>query len=231
MKNRKVGVVGGMGPYATLEFCKKILDFSPVSSQSEHIRLYIDINPSIPNRTEAVFNGGDSPVPEIIHMVNTLASQEVDMVVIPCNNATYFLPKIIEATNIRLVSIIETTVLALDRALTKRVAVLGTYITFYKQTYRKFIELNGFVYLNYDENLFFEMEKAIQLIRDSGRNIHADNLIENVINQLLAMDVDTIILGCTELSLINIKNMNFKKNLQFIDSGHELARYIVSCYY
>lgn len=229
MKNKKIGVIGGMGPYATLEFCKKILDLSPVKNQSEHIRILIDINPSIPNRTRAVFGGGKSPVEDIVGMIDGLSSQKVDFVVMPCNNATYFLPEILSLTKVSFVNIIDTTISSLSLKKGRKVAVLGTYITFYKKTYKEKLELAGFQYVEYSESIFMRVEKSIQLIRDNGKNGESNHLINQVVDDLSTLGADILVLGCTELSLIDFSKTS--SNIHIVDSSYELAKFIVLLYF
>ena len=55
-----------MGPEATLDFFKKIIQSTPATIDQEHLRLIIDNNPKIPDRTKAILEKGESPVPIMV---------------------------------------------------------------------------------------------------------------------------------------------------------------------
>ena len=63
-KEKTIGILGGMGPYATVELFSKILKFTPARKDQEHLRIIIDNNPKIPDRTEAILGNGKSPLPD-----------------------------------------------------------------------------------------------------------------------------------------------------------------------
>ena len=73
MKEQKtIGILGGMGPYATVYFYKQILDSTPVKKDWDHFRILIDSNVKIPSRTRAVLYNETSPVPDLINSINDL---------------------------------------------------------------------------------------------------------------------------------------------------------------
>jgi len=68
-KNITIGVLGGMGPYATLHFLKRILDLTPVTKDRDHFRIITDNNVKIPSRTRAVKYGEKSPVDDMVYLL------------------------------------------------------------------------------------------------------------------------------------------------------------------
>jgi len=86
-KEKTIGILGGMGPYATVELFSKILKFTPARKDQEHLRIIIDNNLKIPDRTEAILGNGKSLLPEMIATAKNLEKAKVDFILIPCNTA------------------------------------------------------------------------------------------------------------------------------------------------
>ncbi|MEE4164021.1 MAG: aspartate racemase, partial [Woeseiaceae bacterium] len=72
MSDLCVGVIGGMGPDATVDFMARVLALTPASGDQDHIRLLVDQNPKIPNRQRAILGGGESPAPTLASMAARL---------------------------------------------------------------------------------------------------------------------------------------------------------------
>ena len=62
---KTIGILGGMGPLATADLFRKIVLMTKAGSDNEHIRIYIDNNSQIPDRTAAILSGGADPVPQM----------------------------------------------------------------------------------------------------------------------------------------------------------------------
>ena len=61
MKKKSIGILGGMGPLATADLFEKIILHTAASCDQDHLRVFIDNNPGIPDRTEAILSGGGTP--------------------------------------------------------------------------------------------------------------------------------------------------------------------------
>jgi hypothetical protein len=72
MSRRVVGVLGGMGPGATIEFMSRVLTATEASNDQDHIRMIIDSNPLVPDRTAFILGRGADPRPMLIGMVRGL---------------------------------------------------------------------------------------------------------------------------------------------------------------
>ena len=69
MIKRTIGILGGMGPEATLDCFGKIIKNTPAQRDQDHLRVVIDSNPSVPDRTAAIVGDGQSPVPVIVKLI------------------------------------------------------------------------------------------------------------------------------------------------------------------
>ena len=108
--HKTVGVLGGMGPDATVDFMSKVIAATPAEKDQDHLRMLVDSNPHVPNRQEALLRGGEDPGPVLAAMAKGLQAAGADFLVMPCNTAHAFKDAIIEAVDIPLVSIIDVSV-------------------------------------------------------------------------------------------------------------------------
>src|SRR5208337_1505190 len=92
-----IGILGGMGPEATIDLFTKIVHSTPVSRDQDHLRLIIDNNPGIPDRQKAILENGPSPATMLIKTAKNLAVAGADFIVMPCNTAHYWIQEIRKA--------------------------------------------------------------------------------------------------------------------------------------
>ena len=98
---KTVGVIGGMGPEATVEFMRRLVAAIPAQDDSDHLHVIADNNPKIPSRIKAILEGGgEDPTPVLVAMARKLEAMGADVLTIPCNTAHYYHPAIAEAVGI-----------------------------------------------------------------------------------------------------------------------------------
>ena len=113
---KTIGILGGMGPMATADLFRKIIEGTKAARDNEHIRVYIDSDAAIPDRTAAILHGGIDPVPEMSTALRHLEACGADCILMACNTAHYFLP--------RLQALTETPILDMPAITAKRCAAL-----------------------------------------------------------------------------------------------------------
>ena len=121
-----VGVIGGMGPEATVDFMARVLALNDADRDQDHVRLLVDQNPKIPSRQQAILDGAASPEPCLAAMAARLEACDCDFLVMPCNTAHVFADAILAATRIPLVSIIDVTMRAAAATSADRVGLLAS---------------------------------------------------------------------------------------------------------
>jgi len=226
-KDKKtIGVLGGMGPYATLMFFEKLLDLNPVKKDWNNLHIVIDNNPAIPSRSRHFLFNEASPLPGMIDSCHRLENYPVDFIVIPCNSASYFLKDIQKEIKIPILNIMKVTSDAIIKKYpnASSVVVLGGVVTYESKTYLPYIENKGLKYVQHDKNLQRRVENLIELIKlNKVDNIANDFniLIDDIKNKY---NVDVAILGCTEFACV----ADLKCSINLIDSSYELAEYTVS---
>jgi aspartate racemase len=113
--SRAIGILGGMGPAATVDLMARILAATPAGGDAGHLRLLVDSNPAVPDRNRAIAGDGPSPGPALTAMARGLEVQGAEMLAIACNSAHAWEDEIRAATSIPLVSMIDATVAAIGR--------------------------------------------------------------------------------------------------------------------
>lgn len=106
---KSIGIIGGMGPIATVDLFQKIIRLTKARSDHEHIHIYVDCNPSIPDRTAALLQSGESPVPMIRESAQKLIAMGADILLLPCNTSHAFYNEITEGLTVPLINMVEET--------------------------------------------------------------------------------------------------------------------------
>jgi aspartate racemase len=197
-----VGVIGGMGPYATLAFFQSVLDHTPAQKDWEHLHIVIDNNPKIPSRTRAFLYGEADPVPMMVESADRLRAAGADFVVLPCNSAHFFLKRVRQLTTAPFIDMIEATSQAVLAAGCKVVGVLGGEVTVKGELYEAQLIPMGVDVLQVSDQ---EQELVRNVIEDAKQNIisgrtHA--MLQGLIGLLKERGADGVILGCTEFPLV-----------------------------
>lgn len=219
---KTLGIIGGMGPLATVKLFEKIVLFTDAHSDQEHLRILIDNNTSIPDRTAYILGTGQDPKPYLIDSAKKLKSIGADYIIMPCNTAHYFYNDIIKSVDIPFLSMIEETAKHIIKEFkgVKNIGLLATEGTYKANVYDD-------VFKNYNLNIVKpESEKqkhVMDLIYNIKKGIfHSDfNDFNKVLEELKEKNVDIFIMGCTELS-VALDLYNLKGN--YIDPLEIIAK-------
>lgn len=201
MEKKKIGIVGGMGPLATAELFRMLIKNTKSENDSGHIRIFIDNNPQVPDRTNAIMNNGVSPAPEIIRSILGLEQLGADMILIPCNASHTFYDEINENSHVEVINMVEETVSALKKEGISKVGVLATTGTICGGVYKKYLDRYGIdaVYPTAAEQL--EVMNFIYSGVKSGKEKYDAAEFQRIIDRLYREGAQELILGCTELLL------------------------------
>jgi aspartate racemase len=202
MSDLCAGVIGGMGPDATVDFMARVLKLTPASGDHDHIRMLVDQNPKIPNRQRAILGDGESPAPMLAAMAARLEAAGCDFLVMPCNTAHVFADAILEATSIPLVSIIDVT---LEQALdggAQRIGLLASAACVEAGVYQDAIEAAGRVPVLQTPSELADLSLLIARIKtgDHGQGVRAE--MQALAVGLGRRGAEALILGCTEIPIV-----------------------------
>ena len=201
---RVVGVLGGMGPLATADLYRKIIEATPAERDQDHLHVIIDADPSVPDRTAALLRGGEDPTPWLIAGANRLAAAGADFIVVPCNTAHAFLPRVQPEVSVPFVSMIEATGREVARIVPadSAVGILATSGTVTAGLYQGVLERAGFHPLVPDAGGQAEVEAAIALVKSGRAGAEATRRAAGVAATLVARGASALLAACTELPII-----------------------------
>ena len=220
---KSIGILGGMGPLATADLLRKIVLLTKAEKDGDHIRIYIDDNPNIPDRTAAILSGGESPLPQMRDSLGKLALCGADCIIMPCNTAHYFLPQLQAKTETPFLSMLAATAKTCAAKFPgKTAAVLGTKGTLATGLYDRALEAEGVAFILPDEA---ERDTLMHLIYDvvkaSKPLAPEQGTWERLLDGLRARGADYFILGCTELPIVAD---SLPVEGPFVDPTAELAK-------
>lgn len=214
-----------MGPYATLMFFENILRLSNAKKDWEHVHLVIDNNTKIPSRTRCIMFNEESPLSAMYESCKKLEKYPVDLIVVPCNSAEYWIPNLQENIEIPIRSTVYAAISSIQRIDCKKVSVLGGFVTYEKELYKKGLSKLGIEYIKISkryQNKVIDLIEKIKLFNINDlKNLEKDyiKLVERLIKDY---DIDGLILGCTEYSYFK----EIKFSIPVIDSSIELANFV-----
>ena len=222
-EKKTIGILGGMGPLATADLFQKIVLLTKADTDREHIRVYIDSNANIPDRTAAILSGGEDPVPEMTSALRHLEACGADCIIMPCNTAHYFLPRLQAMTKIPFLSILTAAAEACKAQFPgKTVGILATRGTLAANLYQEALVQAGVPYLVPDAPAQDALMRVIYDGVKAGKgpdSYRADFL--TVLEQMSAGGAEVFLLGCTELPLA-AEALNIA--LPTVDPTAELAK-------
>lgn len=200
VKKGKLGVIGGMGPQATLQFCQRIIDLTDAHGDQEHLPMLILNDTQMPDRTAALLSGDRAEVEKrLLADARVLSDWGAAAIAITCNTAHAFLPAIERELPVPVVNMVSETAAALKAMGCKRVGIMGTDGTLRTGLYHRALEKLGIepadppaeaqgqvMYIIYDE-----IKRGL-----SG----SEDRFNAAAEALRSMGCDRVILACTELS-------------------------------
>ena len=200
-EKKTIGILGGMGPLATADLFQKITLLTEAETDRDHIRVYIDSNANIPDRTAAIL-GGDAEgcYRRLLDGARLLERGGCTALAIPCNTSHYFADRLQGELHIPLIHMIRETVSAIRAMGKTTVGILATDGTVRTGIYQQALEAAGLTPVTLPAQLqrvvmsiiYDEIKKGETGSREKFGEIDA---------YLRQAGCDCAILGCTELSV------------------------------
>src|SRR6056297_1279143 len=198
---KTVGILGGMGPEATILLMQKVMAAVPARDDSDHVPLIVHQNPQVPSRIAALIEGsGTDPGPVLADMARGLAAAGAEGLAMPCNTAHHYAPVIADATPLPFLNMIELTAATLAARGARRVGLLASPATRLARVFEAPFAAHGLtpVFLPDDAAL-------LSVIRAVKAGTPLDSLRPRLRAEaeiLLAEGADHLLVACTELSLM-----------------------------
>lgn len=227
VEDKLVGIIGGMGPDATVDFMSRVLQATPASTDQDHVRMLIENNPRIPSRQLAMRGEGQDPGPEIAAVAARLEAAGAEFLVMPCNLAHAWQSDIKAAISIPFVSIIDVSVQsALDRG--DEGSVVGLMTTpgcFTAGLYQQALAASGRAVITQTPDELAKTMSLVERIKSGDQSEEVRSGLQALANELVHRGAKVLIAACTEFPLVLDEPMF---DVAFVSSTDVLARKTVA---
>lgn len=198
---RLIGILGGMGPAATLDLQQKILHATAAERDQDHVPTIVWNVPQLPDRLAAIFADGPSPLPDLIHAARIMQSAGATAIAMPCNTAHYWAADLQAALDIPLLHIADAVLDALPAA-TRRLGLLSTPATVKAGFYQERFGRRGIDTLLPTAEESEVLMQAIRAVKAGHPEAGREPFLR-VAHALLGQGADSLLLACTELPLLS----------------------------
>lgn len=198
---KPVGVLGGMGPEATILLMQKVLAAVPARDDADHVPLIVHQNPQVPSRIKALIEGGgEDPGPVLAQMARDLRAAGAQALAMPCNTAHHYAPVVAAATDLPFLNMLDLTADHLAAQGAGRVGLLASPATRLARVFEAPFAARGLVPVFLEDDT-----RLLSIIRAVKAGEALDTLrprLRAEAEALLAQGADHLLVACTELSLM-----------------------------
>jgi len=197
-----IGVLGGMGPAATLDFMARLIRLCPAERDQDHLPLVVVSDPRVPDRVAPILHGqGESPLAAMLAGVRALERAGAEAIAIPCHTAHHWYDQLTAATSLPILHIVDAALAELERLEMPpgRLGLLATAATLKAGLYQPRLATAGFSAIEPADEVMTEcVLPAIALVK-RDRAGEAALLLGRAVEHLAARGADRVLLACTEL--------------------------------
>jgi aspartate racemase len=198
-----LGVLGGMGPLATVDFFSKLVQMTPAEQDPDHVPVIISSEPQIPSRPRAYTDpvNNPSPLPALKERRDRLIAAGARCIVIPCNTAHYWFDDLTADSPVPFLHIVEATADELDRrgAQGAALGLIGTEPTLHGKLFEAPLSARGYRCRPASVDVMKRLVRpGINLVK-SNRTAEAEPLFRAAIDSMIADGASIVVLGCTEV--------------------------------
>ena len=198
---KKLGILGGMGPLATCRLYSGIVEGTPAKRDQDHIDMVILNACYVPDRTEAILHGGNSPLPYLLGALKTLEAAGCDVVAIPCNTSHYFYDELQKGCGMDILNMIDLTAEKLENNGISKAFLMATEGTVKTGIYQKYFSKRNIEIIPPSDAETAEMMKVIYEVK-AGKSPDLEKLLG-----IARRRGELFVIGCTELSVLNFGDM------------------------
>ena len=199
---KPVGILGGMGPEATILLMQRVMAAVSARDDSDHVPLIVHQNTQVPSRIAALIEGtGADPGPVLVDMARGLAAAGAAGLAMPCNTAHHYAPVIRGATPLPFLDMIEVTAATLASRGARRVGLLASPATRLARVFEAPFAAHGLIPVALADD-----RELLAMIRAVKAGEGAVSLAPRLVTEAEALrrdGADHLLVACTELSLIS----------------------------
>ncbi|CAG4890039.1 cysteate racemase [Paraburkholderia saeva] len=219
-----IGVLGGMGPLATVDFMAKVISLTCAESDQQHVPMMVANLPQIPDRSRSILNGDEAPLPYLLKGIDLLNGNEVGLIAIPCNSSHHWYAQMCARSAAPVLHIAQTCVDAVPAGIS-RAAVLATRGALASGFYQQALAARDIEPVVPDDATQLGLDACIRDIK-AGRLAEGSAALADVLDALAGSGVQAAIMGCTEIPVA--AQQLGETRFTLIDSTLELARATVA---
>ncbi|GGQ00806.1 aspartate/glutamate racemase family protein [Streptomyces roseolilacinus] len=200
-----IGILGGMGPLATVDFYRKVIDATPAGIDQEHLPVVVWADPTVPDRSAALSGRGPDPTPWLVRGAHRLEAMGARLIATPCNTAHAFLDEVRTSVRVPMLDMIAETVAEIrsDHPDVVSVGLLATTGTVRAGLYQRALEAAGLrVVVPGGLTQGEAVTGAIRRVKAGDLGAAGACLIERASEELAARGAGLLVAGCTELPLL-----------------------------
>lgn len=232
----KLGIVGGVGPAATVDFMGKVVAATPAGRDQDHIKMVVEQNPQIPDRTANLLREETDPTMAMYSTCKRLESAGAHAIAIPCNTAHAFVDRIQPHLRIPIVNMLMETARWISQRYgrNKVVGLLATSGTVQSRVYHDAAHQAGLTIIT--PGVEYQSMVMESIYGERGVKAgHTQGICRTQLlvaaEHLVELGAEVLILGCTELPLIEAHNEAFEvggRTVALIDPTTILAQRCVA---
>src|SRR4051812_1836821 len=199
-----LGILGGMGPLATVDFLRKLIEETPAARDEEHLPVIAWSVPQIPDRPPAITGNGESPLPALLDGIRTLKQAGAVAIAIPCNTAHYWYSEMVRDGGLPIIHIADAALVELNerRFSGNKVGLIATKGTLAAGFFQERLAARGFGHvINSDADIDGLVLPAIVHVKRNELDAAAE-LLGAAIEKLLDGGAHGVILACTETPVV-----------------------------
>lgn len=223
-----IGILGGMGPSATVDFIGKLVMLTPARRDQDHLP-YVLLNlPQVPDRSAAILGQGTDPWPALQQGIEALNHADVSVVVIPCNSSHHWYEQMSRYSRAPILHIATASVLALKNAGSRCAAVLATRGALASGFYQRELAQADIEWMLPDTaRAQCYVDECIRAVK-AGDPARGGDMLALALEKLADQGIDAVLMACTEIPIAAEHIRSRTGGLTLVDSSLELARATVN---
>jgi aspartate racemase len=224
--SRTVGIIGGLGPQATVDLFARIVALTPASHESEHLHILVDNQPAMPDRHAAIAGRGPSAAPNLIAVAQNLVRAGAELLVMPCHTAHHYAPDIRAAVDVPMIDMIDQTAAAIAAVPGIRNAgLLAAQGCIDAGLYQRALAKRGIAITLPDTEELHSFMRTVFAVKADGVGQREREAMRAIGRALAERGAEVIVAACSEVPLL-VGRDDF--DCPFLDATDVLARATVA---
>ncbi len=223
-----LGVLGGMGPLATADFLRKLVEKTDAATDQDHIPVLLYGDCTTPDRTANIVGTGPSPLPQLLDGIRFLNAAGVTAICIPCNSAHRWYDEMQAESGVPILHIVRASALQVrhKNAVARSIGILSTFGTHRMGMYRETLAGLGYAVVSPTDLEFETLISPAIAMNKANLWVEAEPLYRAAAAHLVDRGAEIIVLGCTEIP-VGMAQQLLDDPAGFVDSNDALVDAVI----